>query len=207
MSVTHHVKRGSVLQFDFLPQFFVGIHEGSEFAIGINHERQINFVLGGKLLRIAAQVLRSHFQLIRENIVTKLIAQRLRMRIKIAGQDRRVIRPAMKRQRKIVDHEGNLIRSRGLFHQRRSAAAIGTLQIFEHHNSYTRALRRPQRGIHSRLLRRGGRKNRQYHKQQTRHEKIPGNIFHNSHVRNFKNSKVRLHYSATYRKAAMHRYP
>jgi len=44
-SIAHHIESGRVLQIYFLAQFLIGIHQGGEFAIGIDYERQIDFVL------------------------------------------------------------------------------------------------------------------------------------------------------------------
>jgi hypothetical protein len=66
----------------------------------------------------------------------------------------------MKRKRKIVAHNWNLVGSGGFFDQWRGTAAIGALQVFEYHNCNLRALRRTQGGIH-RLLRRGAQRSRE----------------------------------------------
>src|SRR5579863_4812116 len=69
-----------------------------------------------------------------EDVITILIAQLFRMGIEIAGNHRRVERPLVKRQRKIVADYGNLVSFRGFFDQRRGAAAIGTFQVLKYHD-------------------------------------------------------------------------
>ena len=60
---------------DCFAQFLISIDQGREFALGINHKRQVDLVLGGELLRKAAQVLRSDLELIAEDVVAKFVAQ------------------------------------------------------------------------------------------------------------------------------------
>jgi hypothetical protein len=86
----------------------------------------------------------------------------------------------MKGQGKIVAHHGNLVGPGGFFDQRRSAAAIGTLQVFKDYDGHLRALRRTQCGIHKGLLCRSAPRSSEYRKQQPTGKQIPGNIFHNS---------------------------
>ena len=79
-----------------------------------------------------------------KDVVAKIDTQSLSLGVEVAGDDGGVERPVMHRQREVVADHGNLVGASRFGDQRCGAAAIGTLQIFENHQSNFRAFRRPQ---------------------------------------------------------------
>ncbi len=159
--VADHVEGGSVLEFDGLAQFFVGVDEGGKFAIGIDDEGQIDFVLGGEFFGVAAQVFRRDFQLVVEYVLAEVIAQTFRVSVEITGEDGGLKRPTVEGKREVVEDERNFVSFGGLVDKRVSAAAIGTLQVLEDHDGDAGAFRRAQGGADGLLGRNRQRSGRQ----------------------------------------------
>src|SRR5579864_823678 len=85
-----HVDRRGVLDANFAPQFLISSDLGCELALRIDHERQVGFVIGGKLLREALQVIGRYFRLVLENVVAELIAEIFALSVEIARDHRSI---------------------------------------------------------------------------------------------------------------------
>src|SRR3981081_1738592 len=106
--VADHVERGSVIDLDGFAQFLVGADQGGELAFGIDHKRQLYFVLRGKFLSKAAKVLRRNLKLVRKNVIAEFVAQCLGVRIEEPRKNGCVVRPGVERWRGVVRRDGSL---------------------------------------------------------------------------------------------------
>src|SRR5215470_17510122 len=84
------IDRRSVLDSYFVSQSFIGVHLSGKLPLRIDNERNIHFALCRELLNETLQIVRSNFRLVLENVVAKLIAKVLALRIKVACPDRRL---------------------------------------------------------------------------------------------------------------------
>jgi hypothetical protein len=74
VSAADDVNRRRVLNSDLLPEFPVSIYFRSKLTLGIDHEWQIDFVLGRKPLREILQSIGSDLRLVLKNEIAELIA-------------------------------------------------------------------------------------------------------------------------------------
>ncbi len=100
----------------------------------------------GKFFRKRAQIVLSDLGLMLEYFSAELAADFRGYRIEIAGDNCRLRRPRVLREREIVTDHRDLVGARGLLHQRMGARAIGALQIFKYDERDLRALGRTKRG-------------------------------------------------------------
>ena len=131
----------------------VGFHLGLQLALRIDHQRQRDLVRGSELLGLLAQIvgivdvwrLLAGISLVAEAVVAEFVADLLRFGVEVARQNRRLLRPVVLGQRKIVADQRDLVSLLRLFQQRRGIGAIGALQIFKDHDRHFRPRRRTQR--------------------------------------------------------------
>src|SRR5438045_2317804 len=90
---------------DFAAELFVSVDLRGKFPLRIDYERQIGFVLGGKLLREALQVVRRNFRLVLEDVITELAAEIFGLAVEISRNHGRIEGPIVHGQWKIVPNE------------------------------------------------------------------------------------------------------
>src|SRR5947209_11005829 len=117
---------------DLAAEIFVGVNLGGEFTLRIDHEWQVGFVLSGKLLRDALQVVRRNFRLVLEDVITELIAEIFGLAVEIPRDHSRIKGPVVHGQRKVVPDEWNLVRFGSLLLERRVSTAFRALQVLKH---------------------------------------------------------------------------
>jgi len=133
---------------DGLAQIAICGDLGRQLALGIDDEREIDFVIGGELLRISPEILRRDLGLVLKDVVAVLIAKGFGVGVEITRDDRGVEGPLVKGQREVVAYDRNLIGLGGFLYEGSSAAAIGTLQILEDDDGDLSTLGRPEGGVH-----------------------------------------------------------
>jgi hypothetical protein len=77
------------------PSSLSELTSAASFPWGINHKRQVGFVIRGKSLCEALQVVRSDLRLVLKNIIAKLVAEVFRLSIEVARDHRRIERPVV----------------------------------------------------------------------------------------------------------------
>src|SRR5882762_5646427 len=96
-----YVQGGSVLETELDPTLAVGVHQGRECSFGVNHKWQIDLVRGGKLLRERPERVLGDLQLMREDGIAELVADRPSMRIEDTREARRTVGPGVHRERQL----------------------------------------------------------------------------------------------------------
>src|SRR5206468_10442290 len=110
--------------------------------------RQIHFVLSGKLLGESLQVVGRYFRLMLEDVVTKIIAQILSLRVEVSRKHSSVKRPVVHGQGKVVQDEWNFVGFCSLLLKQSVGATLGALKILKDDYRHLGALRRTQqRGV------------------------------------------------------------
>jgi len=138
--VRYHVNRWRVIQPNAIALGSIRFYERCEFSLWIDGKGKLDLTIGPKLLRKGAQVIFRNLELALEDGVAELVAQFFRVRIEITGEDRRIVRPGVHRQRIVVTYHRDVVILGGFFQQRRSPRAIRTLEILEYDNGDLRPL-------------------------------------------------------------------
>lgn len=139
----HHVDGRSVVEAEAVAEIAIRLHFGSEFALRIDREGKVNLVVGGEFFGESMQIIFADFKLVLKHGIAELFAELFRMSVEVAREYSGVVGPRMHLQRKIVDHDRDVVGSRRFLDQRVRAGTIRAFEIFEHHDGNLRTLGRP----------------------------------------------------------------
>jgi hypothetical protein len=142
--VADHINGRCVIDTDALAQILVLSNSFRQLTLGIDRERQINFVICGEFLCEGAQGWRRDLRLVLKNVVAEFVPELFGVRIEITRYQGGVVRPVVHREREVVADDGNLVSSCSFFDEGRGAAAVGALQVFEDNESNLGAFRRAE---------------------------------------------------------------
>lgn len=134
----------SLMDAEVNAQIAAGCDFSGQFALGIDHEGQVHFVISGKLVGESPEVGGKNFRLVLKNVVTEINAQLLVLRVEIMGHDGGLQRPIVHGQREVMADYGNLVVLGGLLNQRSSPPALGALEVLEDYQGDLRAFWRPE---------------------------------------------------------------
>ena len=131
MLVADDVKRRCVLQIQLIAGGPVRFYQLGELTVRIDYKWEVDLMRGGILFcKWAQRIFRDSSKSCLKT-VSQIIPQDFGMGVKIAGENRGVIRPGMHGQREIVANDRDLVGAGRFFEQGRRSGAIGTLQVLE----------------------------------------------------------------------------
>ena len=132
--VADHVDRRRVLKVKAVAEIAVGGDLGGKFALGVDYEREGEFVVGGEFFGEGMEIVFSDFELVGEALVAKFVADFFGVGVEIAGEDRGFEGPLVEGQREVVADYRDAVGFGGFFEERGGAGAVGAFEIFEDHD-------------------------------------------------------------------------
>src|ERR1019366_4396472 len=119
--IADDVDSGSVVERNALPQLIVSLDFGGQVPVRIHHEWHCDFVLLSKSLGHAAKILLGNLQLVLKDVKAIVVTHLRRFGVEEASIHRRLKRPGVHGQRKIMLHQRDVVLLGRLVQQRRCA--------------------------------------------------------------------------------------